>query len=106
MISIDREWEGADVRILHKKKPGQKHLSPEQRWENYLMNSDRAIIETNFSRINAYDAFGGVFRGTIEDLGASLNVIAGFINLQRIMGTIDPTRAHRKGRRSGRPKKR
>ena len=106
MISIDREWVGADVRIPHKRKPGQKRLSPEQRRENYEMNSERAIIETNFSRINAYDAFGGVFRGTIEDLGMSLNVVAGFINLQRIMGTIDPARAHRKGRRPGRPRKR
>ena len=106
MIGIDREWVGARMRIPHKRKPGQERLAPWQRVENYWMNSDRAIIETNFSRINAYDAFAGRFRGTVEDLGVSLNVTAGFINLQRIMGTIDPARSHRKGRRPGRPRKR
>ena len=106
MIGIDREWVGARMHIPHKRKPGQERLAPWQRVENYWMNSDRAIIETNFSRINAYDAFAGRFRGTIEDLGISLNVTAGFINLQRIMGTIDPARSHRKGRRPGRPRKR
>ena len=43
------------------------------------MNSDRAIIETNFSRLNALHSFGGVFRGTPDDPGMSLNVASGFI---------------------------
>ena len=106
MIGIQDEWKGANVRIPHKRKPGQKRLEPGQRQENYEMNSDRAIIETNFSRLNAFHSFGGVFRGTPDDLGMSLNVASGFINIQRIVGTIDPGRSHRKGRRPGRPRKR
>ena len=94
------------MRIPHKRRPGQARRAPWQRVENYWMSSDRAIIKANFGRINAYDAFGGTSRGKVEDLETSLNIAAGFINLQRIMGTIDPARSHQKGRRPGRPRKR
>ena len=105
MTGIQHAWKGANVRIPHKRPPGQD-LAPEQRRENYEMNSVRAVIEMNFRRINSYRAIGGVYRGTINDLGMTLNVLTGIVNLQRIMGTIDPSRAHRKGRRPGRPRRR
>ena len=59
------------------------------------MNSDRAIIETNFSRLNAYQAVGGVHRRSVDDLGSTLNVLTGIVNLRRIRGTSDPKRSHR-----------
>ena len=106
MVGIQHKWKGAGLRIPHKRRPRQKRLPPWQRRENYEMNSDRAIIETNFSRLNAYQAVGGVYRRSVGDLGSTLNVLTGVVNLQRIMGTIDPKRSHRSGRRPGRPRKR
>ena len=105
MTGIQHAWKGANVRIPHKKPPGQD-LTPEQRRENYETSSARAAIETNFRRINSYRAIGDVYRGAISDLGMTLNVLAGIVNLQRIMGTIGPSGAHRKGRRPGRAQRR
>ena len=101
MAGIQHARRGANVRIPHKRPPGQD-LTPEQRRENYETSSVRAVIEISFRRINSYRAIGGVYRGTIDDLGMTLNVLNRIVNLQRIMGTIDPSRAHRKGRRPSR----
>ena len=105
MTGIQHARKGANARIPHRRLPGQD-LAPEQRRESYEASSARAAIETNFRRINSYRAIGGVYRGTLSDLGMTLNVLTRIANLRRIMGTIGPLRAHRKGRRPGRPRRR
>ena len=102
---IRHAWKGANVRIPHRRPPGQD-LAPGQRRENYESSSARAAIEANFRRIDSYRAIGDVYRGAISDLGMTLNVLTGIVNLQRIMGTIGPPGARRKGRRPGRARRR
>ena len=98
MTGIRHAWRGASARIPHRRQPGQD-LAPEQRRKSYETSPVRAVIETAFRRINAYNAIGGVYRGAIGDLGMTLNVLTGIVDLRRIMGTIDPSGAHRRGRR-------
>ena len=103
MQGADKKWPGADVRIPIKRKKGQKKLSDEDRAYNYTIDSPRAIIENQFRRMKVYRLIGGIFRGSIGDLEDMVVFVTGVVNLERIMGCIDPERSHRKAPLSERP---
>ena len=103
MQAADKEWPGANVRIPRKRAKGQKELSAEDRAYNYSIDAPRSIIDNGFCRIKTYPLVGGIFRGTIIGLGNTVVFITGVVNLQRIMGCIDPARSHRKGPIGERP---
>ena len=97
MASADDEWEGAHVNIPFKRAKGQKELEPWQIEHNHIIDSDRAIIENEFRRMKVYRLIGGIFRGSVADLEKTVVFVTGIVNLQRMMGCIDPARSHRKG---------
>ncbi len=103
MLTADKEWPGADVRIPRKKAKGQKELSAEDCAYNYSIDAPRSIAENEFRRIKIYPLVGGIFRGTIVGLGNMVVFITGVVNLQRLMGCIDPGRSHAKGPKGERP---
>ena len=96
-------WPAADVRIPRKRAKGRKNLSAEDRAYNYSINAPRSISENEFRRIKVYSLVGGIFRGTIVGLGNMVVFITGAVNLQRLMGSIDPEKPHRKGPIGERP---
>lgn len=110
MVSADDEWPGAHVYTPFKRAKGQKELEPWQIEHNHVVDSDRAIIENEFRRMKVYRLIGGIFRGSVADLEKTVVFVTGIVNLQRMMGCIDPARSHRKhpisdrkpGGRSGR----
>ena len=110
-VNLDRgmpgaaeKWPGADTRIPRKRAKGQKELSEEDRAYNYSINSPRSVAEHGFRRIKTYHLVGGIFRGTVGELGDTVVFITGVVNLQRIMGCVDPKRSHRKGPIGKRPR--
>ena len=96
MLGADKEWPGANVKIPIKRAKGQAELPPDALAHNYSIDSDRAIIENVFRRMKVYRLIGGIFRGSVNDLGDMTVFVTGVVNLQRIMGCIDPARSHRK----------
>ena len=102
MVSADKELPGATVWIPVKRAKGQKELEPWDKAYNRSINSDRAIIENVFRRMKVYQLIGGIFRGSINDLEEMVVFVTGVVNLQRIMGCIDPARSHRKTPLAGR----
>ena len=101
MTGAAAKLKGADVRIPAKREKGQKRLPEKLRKEKYEIDSERSIIENVFRRMKVYREIGGVFRGSIADLESSVVFITGVVNLQLIMGCIDPDRSRRNGRRPG-----
>ena len=96
MQGADKKWPGAKVMIPIKKAKGQKELPPEARAYNYEIDSERAIVENMFRRIKTYRLIGGIFRGSIPDLGRMVVFLTGVVNLERIMECADPARSHSK----------
>lgn len=96
MPGAAEKWPGADVRIPRKRAKEQKELSGEDRAYNYSIDAPRSVIETGFRRIKTYPLVGGIFRGSVAGLGDAVVFLTGVVNLQRIMGCVDPKRSHRR----------
>ena len=110
-VNLDRgmpgaaeKWPGADTRIPRKRARGQKGLSEEDRAYNYGIDAPKPVAESGFRMIKAYHLVGGIFHGTVGELGDTVVFLTGVVNLQRIMGYVDPKRSHRQGPIGKRPR--
>ena len=96
MLGAGKRWPGANVRIPARRAGGQAELPPDAPARNYSIGSERAIIENVLRRIKAYRLIGGTFSGSVDGMGDMTALVTGVVNLQRIMGGIDPARSHRR----------
>jgi len=96
MLGAGKMWPGANVRIPARRAGGQAELPPDSPARSYSIGSERAITENVLRRIKAYRLIGGTFRGSVDGMGDMTALVTGVVNLQRIMGGIDPARSRRR----------